>query len=210
MKNNLHVKTMFLSALFVFMLSLNLRSQCAATFTMGSSGPLTWTVNPTYAANTASLATWIWGDGSWSVGLYPSHTYTAAGIYTICVVTNNTAYTCTSTTCDSSYISKINMTSSAPITIQVINASTASINEHQVGASLSLFPNPSAGKVTIKGQKESGVVSIYNLLGVKVNEMKIERNINYTLDLSAYENGIYQVQFDNGMTISREKVILTK
>lgn len=207
MKKHLHFKTSFVLGIIALMLSLNLKSQCSVTFTTGPSAPLTWTVNPTYGANTAG-AMWYWGDGNTSVGLYPSHTYTASGWYSICVSVWNSPLTCSVMTCDSSFIVKGNMTT-APIQINVINASTA-INEMSVSKSIGLFPNPSTGKVTLQAQKENGVVYIYNALGVKVQEIKIESNTATKLDLSAFDNGIYFVEFSNGKNITREKVILNK
>ncbi len=39
---------------------------------------------PAYSSNVSS-ARWYWGDGTSTVGLYPSHTYSVAGTYSICV-----------------------------------------------------------------------------------------------------------------------------
>lgn len=207
MKKHLHLKKSFVLGIFALMLSLNLKSQCSVTFTAGPSAPLTWTVLPTYGANTAG-AFWYWGDGNTSNGLYPSHTYTASGWYNICVSVWDAAFTCSTMTCDSSFVVKGNMTQ-APIQINVISG-TAGINEMSVSKSLGLFPNPSTGKVTLQAQKQNGVVCIYNMLGVKVQEMKIESNTTTELDLSPYQNGIYFVEFNNGKNIAREKVILNK
>lgn len=207
MKKHLHFKTLFLSMIFVIALSSNLKAQCSVTFTAGPSAPLTWTVIPTYGANTAG-AYWIWGDGNTSTALYPSHTYTASGWYNICVSVWDAAFTCSTMTCDSSFVVKGNMTQ-APIQINVITGPTG-IHETSVSKSLGLSPNPSTGKVTLPAQKENGLVNIYNMLGMKVQEIKIEANTSTDMNLSGFDNGIYFVEFNNGKTKVREKVILTK
>jgi len=46
--------------------------------------PQTWDVYPSYSTN-VNNARWYWGDGSSTLGLYPSHTYSATGRYNICV-----------------------------------------------------------------------------------------------------------------------------
>lgn len=209
MKKHYHLKTktLFLSLIFALALSFNLKSQCSVTFTPGPSAPLTWTVMPTYGANTAG-AVWYWGDGNQSVGLYPSHTYATSGWYNICVSVWDAAFTCSTMTCDSSFIVKGDMTQAA-IQINVISGPT-SIHETTVSKSLGLFPNPSTGKVTLQAQKENGVVSIYNMLGVKVQEAKIESNTATDLNLNSFDNGIYFIEFNNGKTKIREKVILNK
>jgi len=207
MKKHLHFKTLFLSIIFAIALTLNMKSQCSVSFTAGPSAPLTWTVIPTYGANTAG-AFWYWGDGNTTNGLYPSHTYTASGWYNICVSVWDAAFTCSTMTCDSSFVIKGNMTQ-APIQINVITGSTA-IKEVSNSKSMGLFPNPSTGKLTLQAQKENGVVSIYNMLGVKVQEVKVEGNTATDLNLSTFENGIYFVEFSNGKNKTREKIILTK
>ena len=208
MKKHLHFKTSLVLGIFILMLSLNLKSQCSVSFTAGPSAPLTWTVIPTYGANTAG-AFWYWGDGNSTSGLYPSHTYTASGWYNICVSVWDAAFTCSTMTCDSSFVIKNNMTTSAPIQINVISGATT-INEIGNVKSLSLYPNPSTGKVTLQGQKENGTVNVYNLLGMKVKTINIRSNSDMELDLSSFENGIYFVEFNNGKAIVKEKLILSK
>lgn len=206
MKKNLRLTTIVLSAFFAFMFSLNLRAQCPpTTFTVGPTAPLTWTAMPTYPPG-VTQAYWYWGDGNMSTGLYPSHTYTAAGMYTICVVGVNTVMTCSLATCNTYSISK----TAAMIQISVVNGSPTSITENSAAGSIAVFPNPSTGKLKISGQQENGVLTVYNILGAKVQEVKLERNVSYDLDLSPYENGIYQVEFNNGKSAIRQKVILSK
>jgi|GEM_PF-1259861 len=59
---------------------------CAtATYTlMPDVVPHTWDAYPSYSSYVTS-ARWYWGDGTSTTGLYPSHTYSVAGRYNICV-----------------------------------------------------------------------------------------------------------------------------
>lgn len=209
MKKSLHLKTILLSFVLALVFSTNLRSQCTTTFTMGQSAPLTWTVVPTYPVG-ASMAYWSWGDGNWSTGMYPSHTYSAAGFYTICVTAINTVASCSATTCDTSYVYRTSE-SNAMIQINVISASATSITEQKNHtAPLSVFPNPSTGKFKLKNMTEEGVLAIYSVLGVKVKEIRIEKDPELEIDLSGFENGIYSLEFDNGKKVLHEKVIISR
>src|ERR1700752_2823905 len=46
--------------------------------------PHIWDIYPAYSSN-VSNARWNWGDGTDTLALYPSHTYSVAGWYNICV-----------------------------------------------------------------------------------------------------------------------------
>ncbi len=64
--------------------------------------------------------------------------------------------------------------------------------------SVSIFPNPSSDFVIIKGITEQSNCSIYNLLGMKIQEVVISNN--YTLDISSFESGSYFFVFDDKWT----------
>lgn len=65
---------------------------------------------------------------------------------------------------------------------------TAALEE----TSVSLFPNPANGNVTVKGVRQ-GLVTVYNTLGQKLDDYNAEAE-EITISTSKYENGIYFVK----------------
>lgn len=152
--------------------------------------PLTWDIVPHYATQ-VNNAKWHWGDGTSTTGLYPSHTYTASGWYSICV----TVYTScgdSASACRNDSIYRIaNNSSMVHVNIlqnpNSINQITNNINE------LSIYPNPSNNNFTIQSSMELGVIIIYNSLGETVLQTK-SKNLHEQIDISKLSKGIYIVQ----------------
>jgi hypothetical protein len=65
----------------------------------------------------------------------------------------------------------------------------------ETAASFSLFPNPANESVTIKGD-HLGLVSVFNILGQKVEEFEVADN-ELRIITTDYENGVYVVKTDN-------------
>lgn len=99
-----------------------------------------WNAYPQYPSN-ISTATWNWGDGSSTTALYPTHTYSATGLYNICLTVSVSCGSST-TTCINSNIFKANGTASGIATISVINNTTGIKKTEKVNIELSVFPNP--------------------------------------------------------------------
>ena len=81
--------------------------------------PYTWDAYPTYSSN-INNAKWYWGDGTFTFGLYPSHTYSVASRYNICV-TAYTPYGDTSQYCQSDTVYRLAYYSSPLSTMIRIN-----------------------------------------------------------------------------------------
>lgn len=213
MKYNLRLKKMKLlcNILLLSIITFKAKSQCTTTWTMGQSAPLTWSVIPTYPLGTSSVF-WNWGDGNSSTGMYPSHTYTASGTYSICVGVYSSVLSCSAVTCDTSYIyrSTQSFESNAMIQINILNPLTLGVNEASLSQSNSFFPNPSTGKITLKYKNTIGVIEVFNVLGEKLMESYSEKSGTTDLDLQNYNNGIYFIQFSDGNIKTREKLILNK
>lgn len=113
-------------------------------FSLFPSGtPLLWFGVPAYFGN-VSQANWIWGDGSSSFGLYPSHTYSASGNYNIClqltVSCASSASSCSSYSVFKSYNANIN----GLIEVKIIPENEVNLKEDIVSEDEYLiFPNPS-------------------------------------------------------------------
>ena len=178
-----------------------------SNFSLTFSGtPLLWYATPSYPWN-LTCANWNWGDGSTNTlcAVYASHTYSAAGIYTICL--NATAGCGTSTTCSANSIFKsanANETS-AMITLSVVPIQqfiTALKKNAEENAHVTIYPNPNNGKINIivdniKSGTKDAIVEVYDVLGKIVYNANFETvngSVNTILDIENSENGLYTVK----------------
>jgi PKD repeat protein len=184
-----------------------------------SSQAFTWNAYPFYPSNISNVS-WSWGDGSSnSNSMYPSHTFSAAGVYTICLSATVSCGSSTSTCIGSSiYKPSPNGENGAMIQFNVIDPSNpVSIKENSSSNSISvsIFPNPSGGKLSIeavgiKNGAELGI-KIYDLLGhlVAVDGFNSGGQAHVT-DLGTLENGIYIVRIVGENVNYSERVVLQK
>ncbi|MBM2816361.1 MAG: hypothetical protein HW421_3123 [Ignavibacteria bacterium] len=74
----------------------------------------------------------------------------------------------------------------------------------------SISPNPAGESITIRHGLQSGVIAIYNLLGEKIYESKIEGENPLNIDVSLWRSGVYLcVVRGTGGTIT-EKVVIAR
>lgn len=184
------------------------------TVSKDSSAAFTWNAYANYNPNTIS-AMWNWGDGNSTFGLYPAHTYSAAGFYNICltVTVNCLSGPLTSSTCVNTNIFKMSA-NSALIYLNVKPASLLSVHEIQnTTDQLIISPNPSQGPILLQTNTPSStsVVYIYNLLGELIYQKETEiMNGEVRLDLSSenLQNGTYFIKLKDQSVI--QKLILIK
>ena len=74
---------------------------------------------------------------------------------------------------------------------------------------LSVYPNPSAGDVTVKGENE-GEYYLMNDLGKLILSIKLNADNNYTKVINGLDNGSYILVGQNKFGVSKQKVIVTK
>lgn len=96
--------TSLLVALFLFSAS-DANSQCQASFTYNFTGT-TAIAFQDQSLNPAAITAWSWsfGDGNTSTLQNPSHAYNASGYYTVCLTITTINPQCTSTWCDSIFV----------------------------------------------------------------------------------------------------------
>ena len=163
-------------------------TNCSAQFTMIAD---TTTLHHYYAVNNASgipplKYTWSWGDGTQDTIAYPSHTYSTAGIYKICLtITDSTG--CTNSYCDSSYLQK---STNSIITVNVIPQGTLGINTNQLSNHIKVYPNPTKDNLTIETNSNTEQkLEIINLIGQTVYTNIIYKKA--VINTSAFANGVY-------------------
>ena len=93
-------------------------------------------------------------------------------------------------------------------TTMVLNATFYSIGESNT-QSVSVYPNPTSGKVTITWQ-DIVAIKVFNLLGQKVDEYKFEKQDKAELDMLNYQEGVYVLEIFTSDGKAYRSVVLTK
>lgn len=144
---------------------------------------------------------WNWGDGTTSSGPTPSHTYTTAAHYYICLsITDATG--CTSTYCDSStFIYKAEQA----ITVNAVLA--VSIDDDiSSDASVSVYPNPALDQLNIANAKAGSNIYIYNTQGKLMRSLQMQSE-QQTFNIAELTAGIYYIEVNTNSTTVRRKLI---
>lgn len=102
----------------------------------------------------------------------------------------------------------VNGSSQSPVLrYQPLSSPTGIANQDV--ASLSIYPNPSNGKFTIKNSGSLNYnLEIYNTLGAKVHFTQVNPHTLAQVDLSAYPAGIYSIKMISGKNIHTEKIVI--
>ncbi len=118
-----------------------------------------------------------------TIGLTPNQTYEAA----VKFVTNDPAQPVVN----------------VPITLKVDGENIA----ENVVETYNVYPNPTTGAVTVEGENIN-YIAVYNSVGQLVNVVK---NVNNTVDMSSYENGVYFFNIvDNAGQSALQRVVVAK
>ncbi len=173
--------------------SCSVATNCApgVNYMLVMNGPQVWSAQSFYTSNTTN-ARWYWGDGTSSLGLYPSHTYSISGLYNICV----TAFgSCGDSAmyCKNNYLYR---STASMIYLNVIHGSLNGISNKIENETPNIYPNPSNNFINIKGVSELGTISIFNSLGETVLQIK-SKNLQEQIDIGKLPSGIYIVQIQD-------------
>jgi len=172
----------------------------------------TWNCLVTYPPDVAAIK-WSFGDGSTSAILYPTHTYSAAGFYNVCLTLTNTCGGVYGT-CTGSFLTRMNEGAVGQmITLNIVPDSPTEIanylnNDRQID----IFPNPNQANFTIdfKGFEPGKEIDIrvYDMLGKELYterfSLEAETKVK-NLILSDVKSGCYLIKFfyDNTVKVSR-------
>ncbi|HLP53246.1 MAG TPA: T9SS type A sorting domain-containing protein [Chitinophagales bacterium] len=128
---------------------------------------------------------WVWsfGDGGGSLNQNPLKTYTTNAVFNVCLTATNSFGT-------------------SPQVCKDVTVFGVGINDPELEQQISMFPNPTNGKVSINFQGDvtrQMTVSVYNMLGeVVVNPTTYKAGTtNMTFDVSNVANGVYLVKIQN-------------
>ena len=178
-----------------------------ASFTLTPDAvPHTWDAYPTYAADIAS-ATWDWGDGTTTTALYPSHTYSAAGTYVICVAITNTTG-CTASFCQSDSVFRLanNSAYSSMVYINVKQGATGIEQVTGINNQVTVYPNPATTglQVSFAGNNVGSTLVITDMLGKTVKQVAVNNN-QVSINVADLSEGVYFLNSNtaNGTVIKK-------
>ncbi|MEI8201717.1 MAG: PKD domain-containing protein [Bacteroidota bacterium] len=145
---------------------------------------------------------WSWGDGTFDNIPYPTHTYSVAGYYTICLTITD-AMSCSKSWCDYSYFSKdVN----SMIYVNVI--APTGISDNQGNKTFSIYPNPANDilHVQLLQNTSNAIIKIYNLLG-QINQSLSISTLETNINIADLARGSYLIEVISDKNISRAKFI---
>ena len=122
---------------------------------------------------------WDFGDGYTSDEENPTHEYTESGLYTVKLL-----------------VESCQKTDSMVQEVEVVIPDGIWEN----GSAFSLYPNPAQGQITVAGK---GKIRISNLMGQVVLSQQIDGDASIRL-----ERGIYIIEFSDGSTNCRTKIVV--
>jgi PKD repeat protein len=156
---------------------------------------------------------WNWGDSTaTSTGATPSHVYSTAGYYNICVdVTDGNG--CTKTYCDSS--TNLNKGSSnALVTLNVVTALPTGIENVDAAALTLLYPNPAINELTISNAQwataKAVTIIITDVTGKELYKNTTTGQQKTTINTTDFKSGIYFVQIQTPDFIETKKLNIQK
>ncbi|AEV32518.1 PDK repeat-containing protein [Owenweeksia hongkongensis DSM 17368] len=171
--------------------------------------------NTRYATSYA----WDFGDGGTSNQAFPTHTYTGAGSYTICLTItsiDSSQNICTNTYCDTLGVDSagnvLYKNSGAGFTLNVLNPNALGVDEIKRDNTVEVFPNPTNGNVIIKlAQTPNDKVQwvIINSRGQEVlGGVESSHSRNFNINVDPLSNGVYQLKILDGNAVSSCKLMV--
>lgn len=183
----------------------------SANFTMAKDTSvlpsIVWNAFPSYPPNVSNVI-WNWGDNSTSTGLYPSHTYSAAGFYNICLTVTVTCFASTSTTtsCINQNIFK-SSNNMQMATVNVLNASpTGIVKNNSLASAIRLYPNPVKDILTIESVAADFNINITDIYG-KVVYSGVRTAGDSNVNVQNLNSGIYFVKISGADFSKTVKII---
>jgi hypothetical protein len=182
--------------------SIGISDSLTAYFTIY---PDTTTLHHYYVENDATgrppmTCIWNWGDGTQDTAAYPTHTYSTAGNYVICLTVSNGP--CRSTYCDSAYLQH---TSNALISVTVIPG-TSGIKVNELSSDLiKIYPNPASNNLTIESPL-SALIEITNIQGQLIKTFTTAGTTT-SIDVSAFPDGVFVLEVRTGQAVEVKKFI---
>ncbi len=175
----------------------------------------TWDVYASYVSGTPPYTySWSWGDGTNDNAAYPSHTYSVAGTYSICVTVTD-ANGCSSTYCQNDAVSRLgnNNAYSSMVYVNVFNGLSSISQYSNLNTNISVYPNPNNGVFNLSisqlENEKTNSIEVYNLIGECVHR-QIIASADCLIDLSSLQNGIYNLSIISNEGVVNKSVVISR
>lgn len=158
-------------------------------------------VNSSSGTNLTYL--WDFGEGSTSTLQNPSHTYTTAGPFYLCLSIND-GNGCTDMYCDSIGKNGVVFNKSSGFSINVISTPiiTALDNHPELNSDINIYPNPTSNQLSINTELDISEIKIIDITSKTIMSSKENTSI---INVSNLADGIYFIQL-----ITEERTITKK
>lgn len=142
----------------------------------------------TSTSTNATTYLWDFGDNGTASGPNATHTYTAAGTYTVTLTAGNPGC------------------SDVVTAIVYVSSYGVGIHENLLDATVSLFPNPAKDQLTIDlGGNKADEVTIYSSVGTKVITLAAANRNKIQVDISSFAKGVYYTKVLSGKDVAIKK-----
>lgn len=93
----------------------------------------------------------------------------------------------------------------------MVNASTLSVNDHQVTDQIKMFPNPVKDILTVKNIRNNvKLIQVYTIDGRKLLEKVVDSNeTEMKLDMSRFANGTYVLKASDGQSNQTKMIMVS-
>jgi hypothetical protein len=183
-----------------------------ASFSVAPTGTAQyWNAYPLVPTN-ISAATWYWGDGTTSNVLYTSHTYSAAGMYSICLtITVSCGSTASYCSAYSIYRPSQDM---GMVYLNVLDPSitTGIQNVIDENENYQIYPNPNSGVFNLVGLLAGSYnIAVYDIMGKQIyrsDKTIVDGKLAKEIELDAVSNGVYFVKIQGDKGVTNKKIII--
>lgn len=175
-------------------------------YPLGPLQPHYYFLKITYPYNTIGWS-FDWGDGTTDNFLYGNHTYSAAGVYTICITATASCGSST-TSCIAQAISKGTDQTIFQVNVIGPNGETGIENQIEAVNDVRIFPNPASNNLYINSSVDIKSVTVLNAVGQQCSLMMHAENDNKYYELSHLSNGIYFVMVNTSKGAIRKKILV--
>jgi type IX secretion system substrate protein/PKD domain-containing protein len=185
----------------------------SVTYTLvADAAPHTWDAYPAQTGGTPPYTfVWNWGDGTNSTAAYPSHTYSVAGTYSICVTITD-ANGCSSTYCHNDAVSRLanNSPLSTMVYVNVKNSAAGIEQFANINEQVNIYPNPNNGSFVIEPQNTLYNVhcTVYDVNGKAVLTQTI--NAKTSIDASSLNEGIYNISLQSTEGVINKRLVIVR
>jgi hypothetical protein len=194
-------------------LTLVVNPSPSVTYTLvQDAAPHTWDLYPTVTGGMPAYTyNFSWGDGSPnSTTPNPSHTYSVAGTYSICVTVTD-AFGCISNYCQNDAVSRLgnNSTQSNMVYVNVINNAAGISVFNTQNPTFKIYPNPAQNNFTVEtNATEKQTLQLFDVNGKLVLSQTI--NEKATIDAGNFNAGVYSLSIISNEGVLTKKLVIVK